>query len=195
MARRIVPRRLSHDEEAELIKRYGHPMLAAARYKPQQYLIGPTLFPYYVATLKFAAGILLLLHVIVAIATMEQADAVATLVTLAYRVEDFLVDGDRTNADEVREKMTHGVRTWGNDPRGGTVFVVGAYEHLSDVSDRLLRALPPLLALSRAEWGSPLIPLLCDEVVKDEPGQAAVLDSPILPPADKGGRRYAGHHG
>ena len=42
------------------------------------------------------------------IATPEQADAVAALVTLAYRVEDFLVDGDRTNPDEVRERMTHG---------------------------------------------------------------------------------------
>jgi AraC-like DNA-binding protein len=72
--------------------------------------------------------------------------------------------------------MTHGVRTWGNDPHGSTVFLVGAYEHLSDVSDRLLRALPPVLTLSHAEWESPLVPLLCDEVVKDEPGQAAVLD-------------------
>jgi hypothetical protein len=61
-------RALSPDEEAELLRRYGHPMLAAARYKPQQYLIGPALFPYYIATLKFAAGILLLLHVIIAIA-------------------------------------------------------------------------------------------------------------------------------
>jgi hypothetical protein len=61
-------RALTPDEEAELLRRYGHPMLAAARYKPQQYLIGPALFPYYIATLKFAAGILLLLHVIVAIA-------------------------------------------------------------------------------------------------------------------------------
>jgi len=33
------------------------------------------------------------------------------------------------------------VRTWDNDPEGETVFVVGAYEHLSDISDRLLRAL------------------------------------------------------
>jgi GNAT superfamily N-acetyltransferase len=43
-----------------------------------------------------------------AIATIDQAKAVATLVTLAYRVEDFLVDGDRTNPDDVREKMSHG---------------------------------------------------------------------------------------
>ena len=80
------------------------------------------------------------------------------------------------DGNSVRDRMTHGTRTWGNDPRGTTVFVVGAYEHLSDISDRLLRALPPVLSLARADWGSPLIPLLCDEVVKDEPGQAAVLD-------------------
>ncbi len=74
------------------------------------------------------------------------------------------------------EEMTHGVRTWGNDPRGDTVFLVGAYEHLSDVSDRLLRALPPVLSLTRDEWQSPLLQLLEDEVIKEEPGQAAVLD-------------------
>ena len=78
--------------------------------------------------------------------------------------------------NSLSEEMTHDVRTWGNDPRGDTVFLVGAYEHLSDISDRLLRALPPVLSLTRAEWESPLVPLLCDEVVKDEPGQAAVLD-------------------
>ncbi len=76
----------------------------------------------------------------------------------------------------VSEEMTHGVRTWGNDPLGDTMFLVGAYEHLSDISDRLLRALPPVLSLAHGEWESPLVSLLCDEVVKDEPGQAAVLD-------------------
>ena len=78
--------------------------------------------------------------------------------------------------ESVLESMTHGVRTWGNDPDGPTVFLVGAYEHLSDISDRLLRALPPVLSLPGADWSSPLVPLLRDEVVKDEPGQAAVLD-------------------
>lgn len=78
--------------------------------------------------------------------------------------------------ESVLEEMTHGMRTWGNDPTGDTVFLVGAYEHLSDISDRLMRALPPVLSLSNDEWESPLVPLLCDEVVKDEPGQAAVLD-------------------
>jgi AraC-like DNA-binding protein len=78
--------------------------------------------------------------------------------------------------NSVHEELMRGVRTWGNDPRGPTVFIVGAYEQSSVVSERLLRVLPPVLSLSRAEWQSPLVPLLCDEVVKDEPGQAAVLD-------------------
>lgn len=81
-----------------------------------------------------------------------------------------------TEGNSVLEEMTHGVRTWGNHPDGETVFLVGAYEHLSDISDRLLRALPPVLSLSRGQWESPLVSLLCEEVVKDEPGQAAVLD-------------------
>lgn len=80
------------------------------------------------------------------------------------------------DGNSVLESMTHGTRTWGNDPDGATVFVVGAYEHLSDISDRLLRALPPVISVQKADWESPLVPLLCDEVVKDEPGQAAVLD-------------------
>ena len=60
------------------------------------------------------------------IATPDQAEAVATLVTLAYRVEDFFVDGDRTNPDEVREKMTHGAFLIIADPPGtlvGAVYV------------------------------------------------------------------------
>jgi len=76
----------------------------------------------------------------------------------------------------LEEELTHGVRTWGNDPDGSTVMLVGAYESLADVSERLRRALPPVLSLNGDQWESPLVSLLCDEVVKDEPGQAAVLD-------------------
>lgn len=80
------------------------------------------------------------------------------------------------DGNSLLEEMTHGIRTWGNDPDGDTLFLVGAYEHLSDISDRLLRALPPVLTVSHDEWDSPIVPLLGDEMVKDEPGQAAVLD-------------------
>ena len=80
------------------------------------------------------------------------------------------------DGNSLLEEMTHGIRTWGNDPDGDALFLVGAYEHLSDISDRLLRALPPVLTVSHDEWDSPIVPLLGDEMVKDEPGQAAVLD-------------------
>jgi len=80
------------------------------------------------------------------------------------------------DGESLEDELMHGVRTWGNDPQGSTVFMVGAYETMGDLSDRLLRALPPLLWLPQEEWESPLFSVLCDEVVEDRPGQAAVLD-------------------
>jgi AraC-like DNA-binding protein len=69
----------------------------------------------------------------------------------------------------------HGVRTWGNDPDGDTEMLTGTYQVSREVSQRLLRALPPVVLLRAEEWNCPLIPLLADEIVKDEPGQEAVL--------------------
>ncbi|MGH2969238.1 MAG: AraC family transcriptional regulator, partial [Solirubrobacteraceae bacterium] len=69
-----------------------------------------------------------------------------------------------------------GVRTWGNSPDGATVMLTGTYQMSGEVSGRLLRALPTLLVLEDDAWDSPLIPLLAGEIVKDEPGQEAVLD-------------------
>jgi AraC-like DNA-binding protein len=80
------------------------------------------------------------------------------------------------DGESMEEQMSLGVRTWGNDLDGSTVMLVGAYESTGDISDRLLRALPPLLSLANDQWDSPLVSLLCDEVEKDQPGQAAVLD-------------------
>jgi AraC-like DNA-binding protein len=69
-----------------------------------------------------------------------------------------------------------GVRTWGNSPAGTTVMLSGTYELEGEVSRRLLGALPPLLVLSGDAWEAPLVGLLAEEVVKDDPGQEAVLD-------------------
>ena len=69
-----------------------------------------------------------------------------------------------------------GTRTWGNAPDGATVLMTGVYESAGEISARLLRALPPLLKLDAAALDSPLVPLLADEIVKDAPGQEAVLD-------------------
>jgi hypothetical protein len=60
-------RPLNRAEEVAVLKPYGHPLLAAGRYLPQQYLIGPALYPYYWFALKILTGILVLAHVAIAI--------------------------------------------------------------------------------------------------------------------------------
>jgi AraC-like DNA-binding protein len=77
---------------------------------------------------------------------------------------------------ELHQQMDLGVRTWGNSADGSTMMLVGTYQMDGEVSQRLLRALPTLLVLPAQAWDSPLIGLLADEIVKDEPGQEAVLD-------------------
>lgn len=74
------------------------------------------------------------------------------------------------------EEMKLGVRTWGNDPEASTLMLVGSYESMADVSERLRDALPPILWVKNEDWDSPLIQLLNDEMKRDAPGQAAVLD-------------------
>lgn len=69
-----------------------------------------------------------------------------------------------------------GVRSWGNAADGDTVMLTGTYQLEGEVPARLLKALPRLLVLGEDALDSPLVPLLADEIVKDAPGQEAVLD-------------------
>jgi AraC-like DNA-binding protein len=69
-----------------------------------------------------------------------------------------------------------GVRLWGNSFNGETELVTGTYQMRTAVSRRLLDALPPLIVLPADTLRTPLIGFLADEIVKDEPGQEAVLD-------------------
>ncbi len=78
--------------------------------------------------------------------------------------------------EDLHEAMDLGVRTWGNSPDGSTELLVGTYQMRGEISRRLLDALPALLVLPGDAWNSPLIPLLGDEIVRDEPGQEVVLD-------------------
>ncbi|MFF5261243.1 cupin domain-containing protein [Actinomadura viridis] len=76
----------------------------------------------------------------------------------------------------VAEEMDLGVRSWGNDPDGPTVMLIGTYQMRGAVTGRLLAALPQLLVLRAGEWDSPLVDLLAREIVREEPGQDVVLD-------------------
>jgi len=80
------------------------------------------------------------------------------------------------DGQSLEEEMHQGVRSWGNSATGETVMLTGAYLFEGEVSRRLLRALPRFVVLSERDLGSPLVALLADEIVKDEPGQDAVLD-------------------
>jgi AraC-like DNA-binding protein len=74
------------------------------------------------------------------------------------------------------EAMDLGVRTWGNDPAGSDVMLVGTYQTTGEVSRWLLDALPRVMVLRAGEWTSPVVPLLAAEIVREEPGQQVVLD-------------------
>jgi AraC-like DNA-binding protein len=74
------------------------------------------------------------------------------------------------------EVMELGVRTWGNCATGSVTMLTGTYQTDGEVSRRLLDALPELIVLPAGTWHSPVVPLLAEEIVRDEPGQEAVLD-------------------
>ncbi|WP_089209177.1 AraC family transcriptional regulator [Streptosporangium subroseum] len=78
--------------------------------------------------------------------------------------------------EDLEQAMDLGVRTWGESPDGSTMMLTGTYQMRGEISQRLLDALPPLLVLAEDAWDCPLVPLLAAEIVKDEPGQEAVLD-------------------
>ena len=70
-------RALTEDEQAEILRRHGHPMMVAGRYRSHQQLIGPVFFPLYLFALKAGLGIALLVSIIVAtIATVLSGDPV-----------------------------------------------------------------------------------------------------------------------
>ncbi|GAA0909455.1 AraC family transcriptional regulator [Virgisporangium ochraceum] len=74
------------------------------------------------------------------------------------------------------EELTLGVRSWGTNPDGKVLMLVGSYQMQGEVSRRLLTVLPRLLTVPAGTLDTPLVPLLNAELVKNEPGQEAVLD-------------------
>jgi hypothetical protein len=63
-------RPLTADDESVVLKQLGHPVLVAGRYRQQQYLIGPALYPYYCSALQRVLGLVLLLSVLGALAQL-----------------------------------------------------------------------------------------------------------------------------
>ena len=80
------------------------------------------------------------------------------------------------SGDDLKFEMSLGVRTWGNSAGGADRSIVCAYEGHSEVSSRLLDALPTVLVLRADEWDTPLVDLLAAEAGHDGSGQEAYLD-------------------
>ncbi|MEN8654640.1 AraC family transcriptional regulator [Streptomyces sp. 21So2-11] len=78
--------------------------------------------------------------------------------------------------EPLAEAMHLGVRTWGDSPDGAASILIGTYQMAGEVSGRLLAALPPLVFLAADEWNCPLMPVLDEEISRDEPGQSVMLD-------------------
>jgi AraC-like DNA-binding protein len=113
------------------------------------------------------------------VAIFRGPDAYTVADDPATPVQAIIHPGQRcttVSGEELVEQWNLGVRTWGNAPDGSTVILTGTYQLHSDVSQRLLRALPTMLVLRESELDSPLVALLAAEIGKNEQGQEAVLD-------------------
>jgi AraC-like DNA-binding protein len=80
------------------------------------------------------------------------------------------------DGQDVPQMRSFGVRRWGNASDGATEILTGTYNLESEVSRRLLDALPPQLVLRADEWQTPVLGLLADEIPRGDVGQDAVLD-------------------
>jgi hypothetical protein len=85
-------RPLTEEEEADVIRKHGHPLVVAARYGQPRYLIGPELFPFYWRTLKLSlVAATAIWVVIIAVGLMSSADPAHQWMPLLLRVPGALI--------------------------------------------------------------------------------------------------------
>jgi hypothetical protein len=85
-------RPLTEAEQEEVIKRHGHPIVVAGRYGRAQYLIGPTVFPFYWLVLRIAAiGALIVRWIIAMVIISSSHDPAGTIVSAILAVPGVLV--------------------------------------------------------------------------------------------------------
>lgn len=76
----------------------------------------------------------------------------------------------------VHDSMSHGLRTWGNDPDGSDRLLIGTYGSVGSVGELLTAALPPWLVVRRDEAATGAADLMSAEMARDSLGQGALLD-------------------
>jgi AraC-like DNA-binding protein len=104
-----------------------------------------------------------------------------------YRIADrpertptVIVDIDQhcrtPDGEHLETTLRHGVRTWGNDPAGETVLLIGTYPSSAAVGRLVTSALPPVAIFDEQETDASLVTLLERELSSSELGQGSVLD-------------------
>lgn len=85
-------RPLTEDEQADVIRKHGHPVVAAARYGTARYLIGPEVFPFYWLLLKIAAiGALVVRSIVAIVGALLSADPARALIPALIQVPSVLL--------------------------------------------------------------------------------------------------------
>jgi hypothetical protein len=74
-------RALTPEEAKALLREFGHPLIVAARYRRQQWLIGPDVFPFYLSVLRIVLSIVAVVVGVTAVANLlfNHLGAVAAL--------------------------------------------------------------------------------------------------------------------
>src|SRR5712664_3535201 len=113
-----IGRPLNEDEVAAILKKHGHPMFVAARYRQTRHLIGSTLFPVYWFAVKIILGFVGLGYVISALVLIAQGKSIlevlgavfsylgAVLPTFAWVTIVFAVLDVGNNKFRLLEKVT-----------------------------------------------------------------------------------------
>jgi hypothetical protein len=78
-------RPLTEDEQIALLKQMGHPMLLAARYRKQRYLIDPTIFAIYWMVLRLVLVVVFLAMAVAAVAVAAAGKGLAAALGILWR--------------------------------------------------------------------------------------------------------------
>jgi hypothetical protein len=85
-------RPLTQGEFDDFLRKMGHPMMVASRYQPQQYLIGPTLFPMYLYVLRIALlWVFVVCMIIAAVVTPLTNQSGSAVIAAVFRTPGILL--------------------------------------------------------------------------------------------------------
>jgi hypothetical protein len=74
-------RPLTAEEQEEILRHFGHPIVLAAKYQPKRHLIGATVFPIYWQVLKLSLAAALVVHTIGAIVLLTNGRPIGDVFT------------------------------------------------------------------------------------------------------------------